>query len=78
MKISIVESVATAQVATVLVKQVMRTSRIFVKTCVKGSIVVPAVIVHKEFVVVMKVLQMLETFVWTCAKESIVDPAQNV
>ena len=42
MKISIVESAATVQVATVFVKQVMRTLIIFVKTCAKESIVDPA------------------------------------
>ena len=36
MKISIVESAATVQVATVFVKQVMRTLITFVKTIVKG------------------------------------------
>ena len=45
MKISIAESVATAQVVIVLVEQVMRKLAIFVKTCANESTVDPALTV---------------------------------
>ena len=57
MKISIVESTATAQMATVLVKLALRTLEIFVKTCVKGSTVDPAQNVYSVTVLVKLVIR---------------------